>query len=210
MFRLYKTFNFCPWNSPVFGIACSGGYDSMAVADFFVKGRRKPVLIHINHSTGNDAAQSIVENYAKQHDLKCFIHTIDTFEKRKDQSWEEFWREQRMNVFFSFGMPIITGHNLDDAMETWLFSSIHGTPKLIPYNTNNLYRPFILTRKEELKNYVIKNKIAWAEDQSNIDVKYARNRIRHNIMPEVMKINEGFDSVIRKKYISLGENHDTL
>lgn len=202
MFKLFTLQNYCPWNAPEFGVACSGGYDSMVVADFFVKGRRKPVLIHINHSTGNDAAQHVVETYALKYDLKVFIHKIDPSEKEKDQSWEEFWREQRMQVFHSFGKPIITGHNLDDAMETWLFSSMHGNPKLIPYNTSNVYRPFILTRKETLKQYAIKNNIVWAEDQSNMDVKFPRNRIRHNILPEVLEINKGFSSVIKRKYLT--------
>lgn len=207
MLRIYRPTNYTPWNDR-FAIACSGGFDSMAITDFFVKGRRKPVLLHVNHVTGNDEAQTLVEDYAKAHDLELMLYKVNPEDKDKKQSWEEFWRIQRMHFFNNIDMPVITGHNLDDAMETWLFSSMHGNPKLIPYNTNNIYRPFILNRKDTLREYAIKNNVRWAEDLSNTDVKYPRNRIRHKILPEVMCINTGFDTVIKKKYLNMRTIND--
>lgn len=202
MLTLYTPQNQRPWSGK-FAVACSGGFDSMAIADFFVRGGYKPWLVHINHGTGNDAAEAIVKNYAVKHNLNYIVNHVNSNTKDKSQSWEEFWRIFRMETFSSMHMPVITGHNLDDAMETWMFSAMHGQPKLIPYNTNNVYRPFILNRKSDLLNHVIKNNVEWSEDQSNTDVKYVRNRIRHNIMPEIMEINKGFDKVIKKKYLAL-------
>jgi tRNA(Ile)-lysidine synthase len=198
-----------PWNQ-TFAVACSGGFDSMAVAHFFSCCQRKPLLLHVNHGTGNDAAEELVKSFAEERGLYFVAHHVNPADKDSKQSWEEFWREERMRFFDWMDLPVITGHNLDDAMETWLFGAMHGQPKLIPYNTNKIYRPFILNRKEALKQYAIKNKIPWVEDQSNTDTKYARNRIRHNIIPEVMEINKGFDTVIKKKYLQLQRgNYET-
>jgi tRNA(Ile)-lysidine synthase len=204
MLKLYHQYNqqYRPWNRP-FAVACSGGFDSMAIAHFFTNAKRKPILLHVNHATGNDSAEALVKTYASEYGLKVITHRVNPENKGAKQSWEEFWREERMKFFFKMEMPVITGHNLDDAMETWLFGAMHGQPKLIPYNTENIFRPFILNRKEALKEYAIKNRIPWAEDHSNMNVRYPRNRIRHNIIPEVMEINKGFDTVIKKKYLQM-------
>lgn len=208
MFKLFTPNDMKPWAGDNFAIACSGGYDSMAIAHFFVKGKRKPVILHVNHSTGNDAAQEVVQDFCSEHELEFYSYNVDPANKGKKESWEEFWRNERIEAFKSVDMPVITGHNLNDAMETWMFGAMHGQPKLIPYNTNNVFRPFLLTPKEELLNYVKRHNIAWSEDKSNIDLKYARNRIRHEILPEVLEINPGFDTVIKRKYKELYENKD--
>lgn len=203
MFHLYQPKNqISPWKNE-FAVACSGGFDSMAITEFFVRGRRKPILLHVNHSTGNDAAQTIVEEYAAKNDLQVIVFKVNPDHKDKSESWEEFWRNQRLAFFHSMVMPVITGHNLNDAMETWMFSSMHGNPSLIPYSNKNVYRPFIMVKKDELKRYAVNHNISWAEDNSNNDVKYARNRIRHRIIPEVLEINKGFASTIKKKYLAL-------
>ena len=200
MIKLFKPKGQTPWRKTSFAIGCSGGYDSMAVAQFFVNGKYSPIILHVNHGTGNDFAQEEVQAFCSKNKLKCFVYKVDPSKKPVKESWEEFWRNERIKAFMTVDMPVITGHNLNDAMETWLFGAINGQPKLIPYNTNNVYRPFLLTPKEDLLNYAQKHNIPWHEDHSNTDTKYARNRIRHNIIPEALKINPGFGKVIIKKY----------
>jgi tRNA(Ile)-lysidine synthase len=200
MIKLFTPSNTKPWRKETFAIACSGGYDSMAVAHFFIKGGRKPIILHVNHGTGNDHAEMEVRNFCSVNKLELYLYKVNPDTKPKAESWEEFWRNERIKAFSTVDMPVITGHNLNDAMETWLFGAINGQPKLIPYNTNNIYRPFLLTPKEDLLAYAEKHNITWVEDRSNIDTKYARNRIRHNIIPEALKINPGFGKVIIKKY----------
>ena len=48
-----------------------------------------------------------------------------------------------------------------------------------------IYRPFLNVTREELLNYARKNKLTWCEDESNADVKFARNKIRHEILPNL-------------------------
>jgi tRNA(Ile)-lysidine synthase len=194
--------NVKPWTIHGFAVACSGGYDSMAIAHFLVRGGHKPHIIHVNHGTGNDSAEAVVRRFTEKHGLTLTVHQVNPKDKPERESWEEFWRNERIKVYRANKQPVITGHNLDDAMETWLFSSMHGNCKLIPYNTRNTYRPFILNRKSALLDYAIKNGVEWAEDKSNGDVNFSRNRIRHNIMPEALFINPGFAKVISKKYLN--------
>ena len=48
-----------------------------------------------------------------------------------------------------------------------------------------IYRPFLNVTRAELLDYARKNKLNWCEDESNADVKFARNKIRHEILPQL-------------------------
>lgn len=199
--QLYTPANSRPWHDENFAVACSGGADSMAALAFFVKGGYKPTVLHVNHQTGNDDAHMMVERFAADHGLEFRSKFIDK-NRPKGESWEEYWRNGRLEFFHEFNGPVITGHNLDDAMETWVFSSMHGNPTIIPYQNINVFRPFLLNRKKDMYAYARKHKIKWEEDESNEDVTYPRNYIRHHLIPDIeMHLNKGLDKVIKKKYL---------
>ena len=48
-----------------------------------------------------------------------------------------------------------------------------------------IYRPFLNVTRAELLEYARTNKLTWCEDESNADVKFARNKIRHEILPNL-------------------------
>jgi len=48
-----------------------------------------------------------------------------------------------------------------------------------------IYRPFLNVTRAELLEYARKNKLTWCEDESNADVKFARNKIRHELLPQL-------------------------
>jgi len=50
-----------------------------------------------------------------------------------------------------------------------------------------IYRPLLNVTRAELLDYARKNKLTWYEDESNADVKFARNKIRHEILPLLEK-----------------------
>jgi tRNA(Ile)-lysidine synthase TilS/MesJ len=75
------------------------------------------------------------------------------FECPPEKSTEEHWRDERYKFFRTFNMPVITGHNLDDVIEWFLFSSLHGQGKVMPYNNKNVIRPFISTSKRSLEDW---------------------------------------------------------
>jgi len=184
-------------------IACSGGIDSMVVAHFLREGRRKVQLAYFNHDTRHSySAQKFVENYALQNKLNLIIGRV-TGTKGSRQSLEEFWRLERYKFLDSIKSDfIITCHHLDDCVETWLMSSCHGKGKLIPYKRgDNIYRPFLMTSKTIIKKYAERKEIEWLEDPSNSQTGFVRNHVRHNVMPQILKVNPGIKTTIRKKLI---------
>jgi len=180
-------------------VACSGGVDSMAALSFLNNGKRNVKVAHFDHGTLHAGdAQSFVENYCSGQGLELAVGTVSR-SRRKDESREEFWRNERYRFFKTLGLPVITAHHLNDVAEWWVFSSLHGESKLIPYSNDAVLRPFLLTPKLELARWAKHRSVPFVTDPSNKNLAYMRNRIRHKIMPQCLKVNPGLEKVLRKK-----------
>ena len=185
-------------------IACSGGIDSMAVVNFLLEGKRDIQLAYFNHDTiHSKQAQTFVEDYAKEKGLELHIGSVQG--SRGKRSIEEFWRDERYQFFNTLDSEfIITCHHLDDVVETWIMSSLHGRSKLIPYDRSpNIYRPFLMTEKSSIRKYACSRDLSWIEDPTNSHQNYMRNYIRHNIVPHALRVNPGIRKTIRKKLIEI-------
>jgi tRNA(Ile)-lysidine synthase len=183
-------------------VACSGGVDSMAILDFLNRNHDVFVL-HFDHGTDHSAnAFQFVGDYCEKNDIPWLCNRPDiTREKTPRESQEEYWRNIRYEwLERCTNRDIITGHHLDDCVETWVWSSMHGTGKIIPYSRNNrIFRPFRLNRKRDLELWANLNNVPYIEDDSNADTCYTRNYIRHTMMENVLKVNPGIHKTIAKK-----------
>lgn len=180
-------------------LACSGGIDSMAVLDFLLRGKKKVSVAYFNHGTEHgDIAEKFVRSYCKDKNIP-FTSGFISRERNNDESPEEHWRNERYKFFNSLSGKIVTAHHLDDVIEWWVFTSLHGDPRLMPSSNGKIIRPFLSTKKEDLLNWSRRKSVPFVYDPSNSEVRYSRNRIRHNIIPQMMEINPGLSKVIRKK-----------
>jgi len=180
-----------------FGLALSGGIDSMTIANFLLQGNKGFTAFHFNHGTPHgEQAEKFVVSWCTKNKIHLVLDHIDNYEEEySDREWsgpQEWYRWVRYMFFKSHSNHnIILAHHLDDVLETWLFSSFHGNGKLIPYKIGNCIRPFLLTSKDDIKSYAIRNDVKWIEDSSNAKNDYMRNRIRNKIVPEIEIINPG-------------------
>lgn len=190
-------------NYPLY-VACSGGSDSVFVVDFLKSGRHNFTVAHFNHGTehGKDA-EAFVVKYCEKNNLSLVVGRLEGG-KDKSQSTEEFYRIKRYEFLNSLPGTVITAHHLNDVAETWIFSSLHGLGKLIPYKNQNVIRPFLTTSKSEINAWNVRRNVPYVNDPSNADHKYARNRIRHSVMPHALEINPGLLTVIKKKLVAAG------
>ena len=60
---------------------------------------------------------------------------------------------------------------------------INHPSSIINHQSNFIYRPFLNVTREELLAYARENNLTWCEDESNADVKFARNKVRHDLLP---------------------------
>jgi tRNA(Ile)-lysidine synthetase-like protein len=178
-------------------VALSGGVDSVAVADFLSR-KHDVSCAFFHHGTENsERAFEFVSKFCSERSLPLFIGLMSK-DKPKDLSTEEHWRNERYHFLESLNVTIVTAHNLDDCVETYLYGSLHGQPKVIPHRRNNIVRPFLTTPKREFVSWCIRKGVEWCEDTSNQDVKYMRNYIRHEIVPRALKVNPGLSTVVKK------------
>ena len=171
----------------------------MAALDFLSNNHYVEVL-HFNHGTAHGIkAAGFVERYCSRNGINALIGNAHGTVP-PGASKEEWWREQRYAFLDNFtDAPVITCHHLDDCVETWVWSSMHGTGKIIPYRRNYVVRPFRLTRKRDFELWCNLHNVEWIEDDSNENIHYTRNYIRHEMMPHVLQVNPGIHKTIAKK-----------
>jgi tRNA(Ile)-lysidine synthase len=102
---------------------------------------------------------------------------------------------RRARQEFFRGLPadrIALGHTLDDQAETVLFrllrgSGLSGLAGILPVTQEGIVRPLLDVRRTEVRAFLEQHRIAWREDSSNRSPQFARNRIRHSLLPQLAK-----------------------
>ena len=88
-------------------------------------------------------------------------------------------------------LVIVTAHHAGDQAETMYMRLRRGTTlaglRGIQDVRDNIYRPFLNVTREELLAYARENNLKWCEDESNSDVKFARNKVRHVYLPQLAR-----------------------
>ena len=177
-------------------IAFSGGVDSCAIVDFLSR-KHNITCAFFHHGTkDSDRANEFVAKFCTERNIPLLWGSL-RWEKGTKESQEEYWRRERYDFLKDLG-PVITAHHLDDCVETYIWSSLHGTPKVIPLTRNNVLRPFLTTRKQDFIYWCESHNVPWIEDQSNKNTRYTRNYIRNEMMPHVLKVNPGIHTLVKK------------
>jgi len=107
---------------------------------------------------------------------------------------------------------LLTAHHLDDQAETVLLQLLRGSgpaglsgmdaanraPTLLGDDVIVMARPLLTVARAELEAYAAAQQIAWVEDESNTDPRYARNALRHQVMPVLAQAFPGFQRRIAR------------
>ena len=134
-------------------IALSGGPDSVAALAFLSRGHRQVSAAFVHHGTEtSEKSYEVVREVCDRLEVPL-RHTRLSSVDSKESGLEATWRKQRYEFLEHSRVPVVTAHHLDDAVEWWVFSSLHGKGKLIPRARGIYLRPFLLTRKEKLIEY---------------------------------------------------------
>ena len=184
-------------------IAISGGIDSVVLTHLFHKLHFKISLAHCNFSLrGKESNED--EEFVKElgEKLEIQTHTIkfdtQTYAEEKGISTQMAARDLRYSWFQKIAKEnnidyIITGHQKDDVLETFLINLTRGTGldglTGIPEIQGNIVRPFMIFTRNEILIYAAKRKIEWREDRTNSAIRYVRNKIRHKVIPVLKELN---------------------
>ncbi|MBR4452508.1 MAG: tRNA lysidine(34) synthetase TilS [Clostridia bacterium] len=206
-------------------VALSGGSDSMALLHSLIllKDRFNITVeaAHVNHCIRGESAdrdEMFVRKVCGELGIKlhCMKADIPSMAKDKGMTLEQAGRIVRYDFFNSVccGGIIATAHNLNDRIETFLFNFTRGSTLRglcsIPPVRDNIVRPIIDCSKREILDFCDKNNIIYVTDETNSDTVYARNRIRHKVIPELLEINPSFESAALRCICSLNEDETYL
>lgn len=178
--------------------AVSGGADSMALLwCMWLQKERLGITVeaaHFNHhlrAGESDRDEEFVRRFCDCHDIPLHVGSAQV--KAGKKGLEAAARDARYAYLKSLGGVIATAHTADDNAETVLMHLIRGTGLRglggITPKRPGLIRPMLDVTREEVEDFLRKNWIGHIEDSSNQTDAFLRNRIRHSMMPLLLKEN---------------------
>lgn len=207
------------------GVGLSGGADSVALFHILVSNKEKLGIhkikgIHIHHGIRGEEAdrdlefsKSLCEKFNVE--FMPYYANIPAEAEKTGESIEECARRIRYDFFLkSDCTKIATAHNLNDNMETVIFNMARGTSISglcgIPYVRENYIRPLLDCTRNEIEDYLKENSLDFVTDSTNLCDDYTRNKIRHNILPQLFEINPTFDKSFSNCVASVRLSNDYI
>ena len=202
-------------NNDSIAVALSGGADSVSLLHMLYSVKEKYNLtlyaIHINHMIRGKEAErdeSFCREYCKRLGVELFTERIDVpaLSAQQKISMELCGRNVRYKAFNELskklGCKIATAHTLSDNAETLMINLVRGTSLhglcAIPERRDYIIRPLILCDREYIENYCRENSLDFVTDSTNLTDNYTRNKIRHNVITELKKLNPSFEASLKR------------
>ncbi len=182
-------------------IAVSGGPDSMALLHLFLRWDLSRIgVFHLNHGFREEAYRDaeLVEDYAQKAKIPVYIANYDVtaYLKESGQSPQQGARKIRYRLLKKHAAEknysrIALAHHGDDQAETVLMrlirgSGLHGLGG-IPLRRGPFIRPLLTVYKEDILEYCRVYGVPYAEDATNLQPIYLRNKIRNELIPLLEK-----------------------
>ncbi len=193
-------------------LAVSAGVDSVVLCHVFYQAKLNFGIAHCNFKLRGIAADEdevFVAKLAQGLAVPFFSTSFDTqtYARKHKLSIQMAARELRYGwleaIRHEFGFQYIaTAHHLNDSIETFFYNFAKGTGirglQGIPIKNGNIIRPLIFSTKQNILDFAHANHILFREDTSNQEDKYARNKIRHRVLPVLQDLNPNFEQTAQK------------
>ncbi|MFA0312859.1 tRNA lysidine(34) synthetase TilS [Vibrio splendidus] len=180
-------------------IAFSGGVDSRVLLELAAQYAQTHGIeccaVHVHHGLSKNA-----DYWAEQCQTWCDALSISLAVERvsldivSGESVEKLARDARYNAFqkhLSFGDVLITGQHIDDQLETFLLALKRGSgpkglssmAKVMSFGEAFIIRPLLSVTRTDIEASAHDMGLTWVEDESNQDLRFDRNFIRHQVTP---------------------------
>lgn len=187
-------------------VAVSGGIDSVAMVHLLHTAGYKLAIAHCNFQLRPeaDADQAFCNKLAHHYQTPFYPAWFNTehYAAERKISIQMAARELRYEFFEQVALRenftcIALAHHQNDTVETILLNLTRGTGiagmhGILPKN-GNLVRPMLCFTRSEIEQIVAENQLEYVEDSSNASVKYARNKIRHQVIPSLKELNPSLE-----------------
>lgn len=195
-------------------VAFSGGKDSLMLLDFINKQRESLNIYagacHINHGLRHTAKRD--EDFCRLYCLKNNIefYTYNISEELKNDNiggTESSARKYRYKYLLQTVKEnnydfLFTAHTYSDDIESFFVDLYTGASLFtlggIMYENNQIIRSMLNITTEMVNDYIAENNLEPVFDETNNDIKYVRNRIRHKLIPVLYGCGNEFEKSVIK------------
>lgn len=186
-------------NQQTYWVSYSGGLDSHVL--LHIVAQLCDVLplnvrvLHVNHNLSNNALEWAAHcaRVCAELNLDLVQLSVDA-STRSGESPENLARNARYLAIHDIMAPgdiVLTAHHQDDQAETLLLQLCRGAgpkglaamPVIKAFGVGQLARPLLSFTRAALQEYAQENQLSWIEDESNANQNFARNFIRHEVLP---------------------------
>lgn len=190
-------------------LGVSGGADSVALLllmqELYGAGTCRLEVIHVQHHLRQQAEADAVftERLCEQMQIPCqVVHVqVKEYAEKMGYSLEEAARMLRYEAFaqrseaLGGSVKILVAHHQEDQAETVLFhlfrgSGLRGLGGIAP-RRGQIIRPLLPVTRGEIEAYLANRQQAYCTDETNADLEYTRNRIRHALLPVAEEVHRG-------------------
>ncbi len=183
-------------------VAVSGGADSVCLLHVLLELAPRLDLtlsvLHVNHNLRGDASRAdaeLVRWLAARLNLPFTLRDLDL--SNSPGNLEQSARNARLAFFHEqlasgLASRVALGHTRSDQAETVLFRLLRGSgatglAAIRPVTSGGIVRPLIEIERSEIVDFLGDRGIPWREDSSNATLDFARNRIRHQLLPQLAR-----------------------
>lgn len=199
-------------------VGCSGGADSMSLLLLMDELKEalsfSLLVLHVEHGIRGEESKgdaAFVRQFCKEREIPFVEKEVDAigFAKKKQLGLEEAARILRYEAFESIvdaeanlmetegKVKVALAHHMEDNAETILFqmtrgSGIQGLTGMQAIRSGKkvtYIRPLLCVSRAEIEDFLEQRHQDFCTDSTNWDDSYSRNRIRHQVLPELMKVN---------------------
>lgn len=199
----------------LYGVACSGGADSMALAAaaIAVAGPAAIVVIAIDHglTAASAAAAAGVAAWARGQGAAAVVERVVVARRASVEAAARAARYAALDRLVErLGLAaMLVGHTARDQAETVLLRIVRGTGPAglaaIPAVRGPYHRPLLAVSRAQTEAYVAARGLPVWEDAMNADHRLARVRLRAEIMPRLRAENAQLDAALLRLAAAAGE-----
>lgn len=177
---------------PLYIVAVSGGVDSIVLLHRLVATNDARLIIaHVDHGIRQGSGEDARFVAQRASDYGLPFESVELrlgSEASEQQAREGRWKFLRDIKQKYQADNIVTAHHADDVVETMIINLKRGTGWrgiATLRETNEIKRPLLGMRKQDILAYAKDHGLEWCEDATNADERYLRNYVRRNIIPRM-------------------------